>query len=307
MSLIGCSGSHFINVSPNVSTNNLHATVDFLSTIDPPRVYYNKDSLEKCVEYISKKFIEYGYKPDFQKFNVPANSSTLSDETYKNIIASAGPTNGERIIIGAHYDVCGEQPGADDNASGIAGLLEIARFAKSHEKKLPLRVDFVAFCLEEPPFFGTTNMGSYAHAEMMNKMKIKVRAMICLDMIGFFRDEKNTQDYPVELMKIFYPSKGNFISVVGNFSSRSLVNSLETCFEKTKLNVETYSGPTFIPGIDFSDHRNYWHFDYKAAMISDSAFYRNPNYHKTTDTIDTLDFNRMKKVVEAVCYKIVGN
>lgn len=294
------------SITPEISTNNLYKTVEFLSSLEPPRAYYNKESLKKAVDYITKRFTEYGYAPKKQKFSVPSEISTLPNVIYENIIASAGPTNGERIIVGAHYDVCGDQPGADDNASGIAGLLEAARFAKNHEKELPCRVDFVAFCLEEPPFFGTTNMGSYAHAEMLSNKKIKVRAMICFDMIGYFSDEKDSQDYPLSIMKLFYPSKGNFTSIVGNFSSRTLVKHLEKCFEKTSMETETYSGPAFVPGVDFSDHRNYWRFGYNAVMITDTAFYRNPNYHDKADTIDTLDFSRMKEVVKGVCIALTN-
>ena len=305
-SFIGCSGSNFVQVKTETSTNNLYETVNFLSSLEPPRAYYNKESLSNSIEYITKKFTEYGYAPTQQRFSVPHIISTLPDETYENIIAHAGPTNGEKIIVGAHYDVCYDQPGADDNASGIAGLLEVARFAKKHEKDLPYGVDFVAFCLEEPPYFGTTNMGSFAHAKMLREKKVKVRAMICFDMIGFFSDEKGSQKYPAPILSLFYPNKGNFIGVVGNFSSRPLVKFLEKCYEHTSLPVETISGPAFIPGVDFSDHRNYWSFGWKAVMITDTAFYRNPNYHGTEDTIEKLDFNRMKKVVDGVCLALMN-
>lgn len=297
--LIGCSGASFVNLDPEINTDNLKQTVLNLTSITPPRNYLNKKSLEKSVEYISQKFIEYGFTPQKQKFIINGN-------TYENIIVSIGQQNGERVIVGAHYDVCGDQPGADDNASGIAGLLEIARFAKEHEDKLPYRVDIVAYSLEEPPFFGTTNMGSYVHAASLHEKNIKVRGMICLDMIGFFTDEKNSQEYPLAIMRLFYPDKGNFISIVSNFGSSSLAKQLSRNFKYTSIDAEVLKAPSFITGVDFSDHRNYWKFGFDAVMITDTAFYRNPNYHESSDTMDTLNFKRMKEVVKGICLTLIN-
>ena len=296
---IGCSSTPFVDLDPDINTDNLKQTVLTLTSITPPRNYSNKKSLEKSVEYISQKFIEYGFTPKKQQFNV-------NGTFYENIIVSAGPQNGERVIVGAHYDVCGDQPGADDNASGIAGLLEIARFAKKHEDKLPYGVDIVAYCLEEPPFFGTTNMGSYVHAASLHEKNIKVRGMICLDMIGFFTDEKNSQKYPLAIMRLFYPDKGNFISIVSNFGSSSLANQLFRNYKYTSINAKTLKAPEFITGVDFSDHRNYWKFGYDAVMITDTAFYRNPNYHDSSDTMGTLDFSKMKEVVKGICLTLIN-
>lgn len=194
------------------------------------------------------------------------------------------------MIVGAHYDVCGEQPGADDNASAVAGLLEIARFAKRHEAELPYRVDFVAYALEEPPFFGTTKMGSYVHAKYLYENDIKVRGMICLEMIGFFTDRKKSQRYPLPFMGLFYPGTGNFIGVVSNYGSSSFAKQVSRHLKATAVNVETLKTPSILTGVDFSDHRNYWKFGYSAVMITDTAFYRNPNYHEPSDTMETLDY-----------------
>ena len=140
----------------DVSIDNMKRTVQYLSDINPPRNHLNTGSLENSANYITQKFINY-------EINVKEQNFEVSGIKYRNIIGSVGPTEGARIVVGAHYDVCGDQPGADDNASGIAGLLEIARFAKMHESELPYRVDFVAYTLEEPPYFGTEKMGSYIH------------------------------------------------------------------------------------------------------------------------------------------------
>ncbi len=195
----GCANTGFIYPDPDISIENMRRTVLYLSTVSPPRNYYNTESLKRSANYISQEFINYGLIPGRQKFEV-------SDNIYENVIASVGPKEGTRMIVGAHYDVCGNQPGADDNASAIAGLLEIARFAKIHESELPYRVDFVAYTLEEPPFFGTTNMGSFVHAQFLHENNISVRGMICLEMIGFFTEQNNSQGYPLSVMRWFYPS-----------------------------------------------------------------------------------------------------
>jgi len=295
----GCANERFVYPDPEISIENLKRTVHYLSTMSPPRNYIHLESLENSVRYISQKFIEYGLTPERQKFEVSGN-------IYENVIASVGPKEGIRMIVGAHYDVCGDQPGADDNASAIAGLLEIARFAKKYEAELPHRVDFVAYTLEEPPFFGTKNMGSYVHAESLHDNNIKVRGMICLEMIGFFTDQKKSQTYPLSLMRLFYPSTGDFIGVVSNYNSSSLAKQLSRHLKATSISVATLKAPSFLKGVDFSDHRNYWKLGYDAVMITDTAFYRNPNYHEHSDTMDTLDFDKMKEVVKGICWSLLN-
>ena len=295
----GCANTRFVYPIPEISIENMKRTVHYLSTMTPPRNYYNTESLRKSANYISQEFINYGLTPVRQRFEV-------SGDIYENVIASVGPKEAIRIIVGAHYDVCGDQPGADDNASAIAGLLEIARFAKIHESELQYRVDFVAYTLEEPPFFSTTNMGSYVHARFLHENNINVRGMICLEMIGFFTEQKKSQRYPLSLMRLFYPSTGDFIGVVSNYASSSLSKQLSQHLKATSIKVETLKAPSFITGVDFSDHRNYWKFGYDAVMITDTAFYRNPNYHERSDTIDTLDFSRMKEVVKGICWSLLN-
>lgn len=282
-----------------ISVENMENSVRYLSTLNPPRNYLHPKSLEKSVQYITRRLEEYGYTPQIQKFEV-------SGQEYGNVIAHAGPNDNRRIIVGAHYDVCGNQPGADDNASAVAGLLEIARFAKKHEARLPYGVAFVAYALEEPPFFGTSDMGSYYHAQSLQDAKIEVVGMICLEMIGFYTKEKNSQKYPLSIMRLFYPGTGDYIGVVSNFKSSSLAKQVARQLKATSIKVETLKAPSFVTGVDFSDHRNYWEFGYPAVMITDTAFYRNKNYHQQTDTIDTLDFNQMQKVVQGIGWAILN-
>lgn len=295
----GCGNVHFSYPDPDIRIENLETTVRYLSSMSPPRSYDHPDSMKKSAAYISQKFTDYGLEPSDQEF-------IAKDRSYVNVIASAGPREGNHVIVGAHYDVCGDHPGADDNASAVAGLLEVARFAKKHESELPYRIDFVAYALEEPPFFGTTQMGSYAHAEYLYKNGIKVKGMISLEMIGFFTDQKKSQSYPLSGLGLFYPSTGNFIGVVGNFGSSSLANQVAKHMKATSVGVRTLKAPSFITGVDFSDHRNYWKFGYEAVMVTDTAFYRNPNYHEETDTINTLDFKRMQEVVKGICWSLLN-
>lgn len=297
--MYGCANGRVAYPDPDVRIENMENTVRYLTTLDPSRSYDHLDSLNRSAKYISQKFQEYGLNPIEQKFDVLG-------KTYTNIMASVGPSEGSHLIVGAHYDVCGDQPGADDNASAIAGLLEIARFAKNHETELPYRIDFVAYSLEEPPFFGTTHMGSYVHAESLHNNNIKVKGMICLEMIGFFTDQKNSQTYPLAILNLFYPSVGNYIGIVSNYGSSYLAAQIAKHMSSTSVGVRTLKAPSFITGVDFSDHRSYWKFGYDAVMITDTAFYRNHNYHHQTDTIDTLDFNKMSEVVKGICWSILN-
>jgi Zn-dependent M28 family amino/carboxypeptidase len=189
-------------------------------------------------------------------------------------------------------------PVADDNASGVAGLIELAYLLAKED--LPLQIELVAYNLEEPPFFGTNQMGSFFHADNLKNQNAKVSLMICLEMIGYFSDEPNSQDFPVSLMSLFYPSKGNFIAVVGNLNNGFTVRKFKAEMLKTHdLLVYSINAPPFLPGVDFSDHSNYWNFGYNALMITDTAFYRNENYHSAQDTWEKLDYSRMAQVVES--------
>lgn len=299
MFMFGCANTK--GTYPDIQTDvqDLKATVQYLTELHPSRNHRNTASMDKAAGFIKQRLESFGIKTEEQKFQV-------AGKTYKNIIGVVGADKPSRIVVGAHYDVCENQPGADDNASAVAGLLEVARFAKEHEANLKYRIDFVAYALEEPPYFGTDNMGSYVHAKSLFDAKVDVKAMICLEMIGFFNDKENSQEYPVGIMKWFYPSKGNFIAVVGNFDSSSLVKHVAANLKATTLPVSTLKAPSGVHGVNFSDHRNYWEFGYNAVMITDTAFYRNPNYHEKTDTIDTLDFERMREVVKGVCWSLIN-
>jgi Zn-dependent M28 family amino/carboxypeptidase len=261
-----------------------------------PRCFEDTASLNSAADYIKGKFEASGYTATEQLF-------TVNGKTYKNIIAIAGPKQTKRIVIGAHYDVCGRQPGADDNASGVAGLLECAKIAKENECHLTKQIEFVAYSLEEPPNYAACTMGSYLHAKSLYDNKIDVECMIALEMIGYFSDEPKSQRYPLGIMKLFYPTTGNFITVASTSGSGGFIRTIKKIFnQRTAIRCCSVVAPRWLAGVDFSDHRNYLGFHFKALMITDTAFYRNPGYHTSSDMIETLDFVRMAEVVKGVAF-----
>ena len=208
--------------------------------------------------------------------------------------------------MGAHYDVCEEQPGADDNASGIAGLLAVAGLFQKYAPRLDYRIDFAAYTLEEPPVFRSESMGSYIHARSLHDAGVEIMGMACLEMIGYYTDAPKSQEYPLSLMKLFYPTRGDFIGVVGNFGSRRLTRHFKGALALTTLPVESLTAPAFLPGVDFSDHLNFWKYGHPAVMITDTAFYRDPNYHAASDVIETLDFAKMQEVVKGLYWALIN-
>ena len=226
-------------------------------------------------------------------------------KTYQNVIGFFGNPTGERIVIGAQYDARSKTPGADDNASGIAGLIELAYLIGRQD--LRTGIELVAYSLEEPPFFGTEDMGSAHHARRLHEQKVAVKCMIALEMIGYFSSEPGSQSYPMPILKIFYPSKGDFIAIIGRLDQRGIVKKIKNFMQgTTDMPVYSVNAPTFVSGIDFSDHRNYWKYDYEAVMITDTAFYRNPHYHKPGDIAESLNYELMGKIVIQVFEAVKG-
>jgi hypothetical protein len=256
------------------------------------RNYQNVETLNSVADYIFTELSKTCDTAYFQTYFVNGTE-------YRNVIGSIGRDNPERIVIGAHYDVADNQEGADDNASGVVGVLELSRLMA--KEKVKHQIDFVAYTLEEPPFFRTENMGSHVHAKMLFDEKVNVKGMICLEMIGYFNDEPNSQDYPLGILKLFYGNKGDFITIIQKFNNGKFGRQVKRLMKSQGLvRTKSFRGPKTLPGIDFSDHQNYWKYGYSAVMITNTAFYRNKNYHKPTDTMETLDLVRMALVVDEV-------
>lgn len=282
----------------NADTVKLKQHLLAITGTTQPRNHQHTDALNQVAAYIRHEFEQLNGQVQEQVY-------TVAGKEYRNVVLSVGPADAPRLVVGAHYDVCEDQPGADDNASGVAGLLELARLLDKHT--LPFRIDFVAYTLEEPPYFRTEHMGSYVHANSLYEQQADVMGMISLEMIGYFKDEKGSQRYPVAPLKLFYGNRGNYIAIVQRFGNGSFGRSLLRNYKKAAtLPVKSLRAPAFLTGVDFSDHLNYWRFGFDALMITDTSFYRNSNYHQPTDTIYTLDFKRMGEVVDAVYTSILN-
>ncbi|MFN0204405.1 MAG: M28 family peptidase [Bacteroidia bacterium] len=262
------------------------------------RTYQNIDQLNQTADYIQGIFRQYSDSVFVQEYKV-------NGQTYKNVICSFGTEHKKRVIVGAHYDVCGKQEGADDNASGIVGLLELSRLLKG--QKLNYRIDLVAYSLEEPPYFRTEAMGSYIHAKSLVDKKIDVYGMISIEMIGYFTDEKKSQSYPVGFLSLFYGNKGNYITLVKKLGAGKFARKFSRKYKASKsIRTKQFAAPPALEGIDFSDHLNYWKFGISALMLTDTSFYRNHNYHEPTDTMETLNIPKMSQVIQGVFVTLVS-
>ncbi|QJX48458.1 M28 family peptidase [Hymenobacter taeanensis] len=279
--------------SVTADTARLRQHLVALTTTPEPRNYLHEASLNQAADYISAQLVAAGARPSEQAYRVQGR-------TYRNLIGSFGPEDGPRLIIGAHYDVCGEQPGADDNGTGVTALLELARLL-GQQPNLTYRIDLVAYTLEEPPFFRTKSMGSYVHAKQLLDEKVDVKGMVALEMLGYFDDRKGSQDYPVGPLKAVYGSRGNYVTVAQKFGNGHFGRQFARLYKREAgLPVKRFKAPAWLPGIDFSDHLNYWQFGYSAVLLTDTAFYRNKHYHEITDTLDRLDMRRLGLSVNAL-------
>ncbi len=279
-----------------VNSENLKKDVTYLSVDLAKRHFNDLTTLNLAADYIKNEFSKASQATSLQSYQIKG-------QTYSNMFAHFGPIDGKPVIIGAHYDAHENTMGADDNASGVAGLLELARIFAKNPPAIP--VDLVAYTLEEPPNFRTDNMGSRHHAAMLVEKGVEPKLVIVLEMIGYFTDTPKSQTYPIGALKWIYPDTGNFIAVVGNFSGASETKLVKSIMAASALlPVESISAPASLTGIDFSDHASYWRHNMPAVMITDTSFYRNANYHQPTDKPETLDYSRMADVVHGV-YTVV--
>lgn len=260
----------------------LYQHADFLTSLRPYRNYKNPESLHKAADYIEKQLTIIGLPTARQSWEVNGNR-------YENILAAHNSKKEKRFIIGAHYDVYKDQPGADDNASSVAGLLEIARILTQQKNELPYGIDLVFYSLEEPPFFKKETMGSFVHATSVFNRQQNVIGMISLEMIGYYEG----------------PKKQLVVSGIKKYDAfnKHLSELLKTTkqIDSTRLSfADDYrnNGP--------SDHRNYWKYGYPAAMVIGSGGKKNPHYHQKTDQIDTLDFDTMTRAVNSIAFALLN-
>lgn len=296
---------------PQVDPARLEAHVKHLSVDLYPRSFDRFHNVEMSAQYILNEFRAAGAE-------VSVQDVIVQKAKHQNIIARFGPKSGPLLVIGAHYDSHGDAsavapgyslgshtPGADDNASGIAGLIELSRLLGRNPQTHP--IELVAYTLEEPPYFDTEYMGSVWHARSLVAAKRSVRLMLSLEMIGYFSDEPGSQTYPVPAMAHLYSDRGDFAALVGKLSDFDAMRRVKALMKgTTDLPVYSINAPPLMQGIDFSDHRSYWNEGLPAIMVTDTAFFRNKNYHKAGDTYEKLDYRRMAKVVQSI-YAITQN
>jgi len=262
------------------------------------RNIFEYEGLNKAAEYIENIFKQIGYEIKEQKFLVEGKEvKNLEVE----IRGSEYPE--EIIIVGAHYDSVSGCPAANDNASGVAGLLELSRLLLKEKLKKTIRL--VAFVNEEPPFFQTENMGSWVYAKRAKERKEKIIGMISLETIGYYSSQKGSQSYPFPF-NFLYPETGDFIGFVSNIrSGKFLRHCLNSFRRNTRFPSEGVSAPGFIVGVGWSDHWSFWQEGFSAIMLTDTALFRYPYYHTTQDTVDKLHFSPMSQVISGVRQMVI--
>lgn len=273
--------------------DRLRADVELLAGKIGERNTLSYSSLVLAAEQIDARFKGLGLP-------VRRDSYLLESREMANIEAELrGRTRPEEIVVvGAHYDSVPGSPGANDNASGVAALLEVARRLRKAQPARTLRL--VAFVNEEPPFFPGETMGSQIYARRARQRGDKVVAMLSLETIGYYSDRPGSQQYPAPFGS-FYPDTGNFIGFVSDLGSRDLLRrAIGTFRDSTRFPSEGLAAPSGIPGIGWSDHWSFWQQGYPAIMITDTALYRYPHYHDQSDTPDKLDYDRMTRVVQGI-------
>ena len=278
---------------------NLRRHVNYLAGTIGERNMITYPSLLKAAQYIEDTFKGFGYQVHSQEYGVEGRK-------VRNLIGEIpGSTRpGEIVVIGAHYDTVPDCPGADDNTSGVAVLLELARLLKDSHPARTIRL--IAFVNEEPPYFQTENMGSLVYARQARRLKENIVAAVAFDMLGMYSEAEGSQHYP-EGFKWFYPSQANFIAFVSNLSSRDLVRDAVHSFRATtQFPSEGSALPAWIQGVGWSDHWSFWQEGYPAIMVTDTSFFRNPRYHEPSDKPETLDFDGMARVTSGLI-RIVQN
>ena len=269
---------------------NLAAHVSELSVTIGERNLEHYTALQSAADYLQTRLREYGYAPTTQTYTVNGRTVTNIDA---QVVGIGKPE--ENVVIGAHYDSVTGTPGANDNASGVAAVLELARLFKASRPNKTIR--FVLFTNEEPPYFQTNEMGSLVYAKHLHQQNINVAAMVAVETIGSYSDVPGSQHYP-SLMNLFYPDTGNFIAFVGDPDSRDLLHRcIEVFRESTDFPSEGAAPPPDMPGVGWSDHWSFWQQRWPAIMVTDTAPFRYHHYHQPEDTADKLDFDRMSRVV----------
>lgn len=263
-------------------------------------ILYQK--LAEAADFLSTSFQANGYQVERQEYKI-------DDRFYYNIEVEipGGKNADEIVVVGGHYDSVVGSPGANDNATGAAGVLALARIFA--DKKLNRTLRFVEFVNEEPPFFWTADMGSLVYAKRCRERNEKIVGMLSLETIGYYSDAQDSQKYPAPL-NLLYPTSGNFIGFIGNTGSSKLVRDAIASFRRhAQFPSEGAAIPGVIPGVGWSDQWAFWQHGYPGLMVTDTAPYRYPFYHTADDTPDKVNWQKTAKVIaglEKVVADLVG-
>jgi len=266
-------------------------------TIGRRNVYSRYEALCATADTIERSLTNTGYQVRRQGYEI----DWLKGRPCYNLEVEIRGTDhpNDIVVIGAHYDSEEFTSGANDNASGVAAMLALARAFAGAQPERTLR--FVAFVNEEPPFFWTRNMGSLVYARQCRARNERIVAMLSLETLGYYSDEPGSQRYPIPLLGRIYPTTGNFVGVVGNIRSRSLVRSAVNSFRRAALcPAEAAFLPAWVTGVGWSDHWSFWRQGYPAIMVTDTALFRYRWYHTPDDTPNKLNYERMTLAVEGL-------
>ena len=271
------------------TAQNLRAHVERLAGEIGERNVFRPEALQSAAEYIERQWRRQGHAVERLGYEV------RGDRCFSLEITQSGTAQKDQILlIGAHYDTVLGSPGANDNGSGVAALIELSRLFADLEPATTVR--FVAFVNEEAPFFATELQGSMVYAHLARRRGDDIRLMVCLETMGCYSDKPGSQGYP-PLFKFFYPDRANFIGFVSNIRSWSPMRRLAAAFRRgSDFPLETTAMFPFVPGVSWSDHRSFWVQGFRAVMVTDTAFYRYPHYHAASDTPDRLDYSSLSRV-----------
>ena len=279
--------------------DELRSHVEALAGVIGPRSIYDHGKLAEAEQLIDRSFQASGLAVSTQTFEVEGVKCA-------NVVAEL---TGQRlpdeiIVVGGHYDTVHESPGANDNGSGIAAILALARLLL--ERNTDRTIRFAAFANAERPFFRTDGMGSLVYAKACQQRSDRIKAMLCIESIGYYSDQKGSQEYPGSL-RFFYPSVGNYVAFVGNLWSGRLARQANRLFRNHAQFPSVGAVlPGNLPGIGWSDHWSFWRVRYPAIMVTDTALFRYPHYHRNSDTPDQLDYDSMARVVGGLVHVIEG-
>jgi Zn-dependent M28 family amino/carboxypeptidase len=276
-----------------MSEDRLRGHVRTLAAGIGERHVWRPQALHAAADYIRGQFESLGYAVAPQAYEV---YGVRCENLEVTIPGSSRP--GEIVLTGAHYDTVEGSPGADDNASGVAGLIEIARLLRDARPQRTLKL--VAFVNEEAPFFYFGEMGSKVYARAARARGDDIRMMVSLEMLGCYSEEPGSQAYP-PFLRWFYPGRGNFIAFVSNLRSRRALAAFTRAFRaQSDFPAERLAAPALVPGVSWSDQLSFWRARYAALMVTDTAFYRYPHYHRPTDTPERLAYPEMARVVQGL-------